>query len=85
MTLEQAKDRVLDQLRIASQRGPITLDALCDRLGVKRGRGGRYSKRAYVLYALYGRALQVLKREGVAKYYSKVDGGPGWISPPPRV
>lgn len=79
MTLEQAKDHILDQLRLASQRGPITLEVLCERLGVKRGRRGRYSKQAYALYTLYGRALQALKREQKVDYLSKADGGPGWI------
>jgi hypothetical protein len=79
MTLVEAKAAVLRQLDLDCNRGPQTLIAICERLGVRRSRG-RFSKKAYALYALYGRALQALKRNGAVSYLDKAEGGPGWMS-----
>lgn len=51
---------------------------ICARLGIERGRGGRYSKTAYRRYELVGRALQALKRDGKVVYLTRAEGGPGW-------
>jgi hypothetical protein len=58
--------------------GPRSLEWVCEQLGVERGRGGRYSKTAYRLYTLIGRALQALKRAKTVRFASKRKGGPGW-------
>jgi hypothetical protein len=84
MTLVEAKAAVLRQLDLDCKRGPQTLIAICERLGVRRNRSGRFSKKAfskkaYALYTLYGRALQALKRNGAVIYLDKAEGGPGWM------
>ena len=83
--VDLAKATILNQLRLSSPRGPLTLEALCDRLNVRRNtRTGRFSRSDYKLYNVYGRALQALKKEKKVCYLAKAAGGPGWIMRPDR-
>lgn len=79
------KGVILDQLRLSSPRGPLTLEELCSRLNVRRNRRtGRFSRSDYKLYNVYSRALQALKKEKKVCYLAKAAGGPGWIMRPDR-
>lgn len=56
---------------------PMTLGWLCDTMGIKRGRNGRYAKRAYAMYSEVAVELQKLKRAGRVLVRRGAGYGPG--------
>ena len=76
MTLDEAKAWIRHDL---THGHPRTLDWIAKQHGAEKNRLGRYSKQAFKIYTIIGRALQTLKRDGDVAYLPKARGGPGWV------
>ncbi len=77
MTIDDAKACCLRELTPYT---PRSLEWLAAQQGAERRKGKRtYSRTAFKIYTLLGRALQALKKTGEVNYRSKAAGGPGWV------
>lgn len=62
---------------LAKAYGPMSLGGLCWMMGIRPGRGNRYTKISSKRYAEVGRALQKMKRYG--EVVLKRGDVPGWV------